>query len=259
MRRRALIILLLLAISAAPLSAQFVVIDPANLTQTILIAERTLDEYNQLRNEFAIVQQMARQLGSLDQYRIPAIGITSHDPSRWIYGRPWIQALDTGDPRGTAYYETAVPLQRPSDADLARLTPDARQEFEDRYATTEITDSVAIIGAHQVALVRDYSNKLQQATQNLEQDVLNPDPNYHQMTAVLDKISAGELLARRQDTMTNQLLSHALEQLLARSKRFRDTEAANANMQLVTWRDGAAANDAFIRGSGDALSTWRQP
>jgi hypothetical protein len=58
---------------------------------------------------------------------------------------------------------------------------------------------------------------------------------------------------------TNQLLAHALEQLLARSKRLRDTEAATINMQLVTWRDGKAANKAFMTGAGDALRTWRQP
>ena len=57
----------------------------------------------------------------------------------------------------------------------------------------------------------------------------------------------------------NQLLSHALEQLLARSKRLRDTEASTMNMQLVTWRDSRAVNDALVRGTGDALRTWRQP
>jgi hypothetical protein len=31
------------------------------------------------------------------------------------------------------------------------------------------------------------------------------------------------------------------------------------NMQLVTWRDAAAANEAFVAGTGDALRTWRQP
>ena len=46
------------------------------------------------------IQLMAQRLGNLDNYRIPAIGITGHDPSRWEYGRPWIQALNTGDPRG---------------------------------------------------------------------------------------------------------------------------------------------------------------
>ena len=68
--------------------------------------------------------------------------------------------------------------------------------------------------------------------------MLNGLLRYHEMTAILDKIAAGELLGRRQDMAANQLLSHALEQLLARSKRLRDTEAATMNMQLVTWRDG---------------------
>jgi len=77
--------------------------------------------------------------------------------------------------------------------------------------------------------------------------------------AVLDKVAAGELLGRRQDTAANQLLSHALEQLLARSKRLRDTEAGNVNMQLLMWRDGPAVNDAFVRGTADALRSWRQP
>ena len=57
--------------------------------------------------------------------------------------------------------------QRPDSADLVRLTPAARRQFENHYATMEITDSVALIGAHQVALVRDYFGKLQDATQRL--------------------------------------------------------------------------------------------
>ena len=89
--------------------------------------------------------------------------------------------------------------------------------------------------------------------------MVNGASRYHEMTAVLDKIAAGELLGRRQDMLSNQLLSHALEQLLARGKRLRDTEAATINMQLVTWRDGRAANEAFASGMGDALRTWRQP
>ena len=42
--------------------------------------------------------------------------------------------------------------------------------FQSQYATMEITDSVALIGAHQVALARNYSGKLQDATQELEND-----------------------------------------------------------------------------------------
>src|SRR5947207_10115690 len=148
MSRRLWMALFAIAVAVVPLRAQLVVIDPANLAQTILIAERTYDQYDQLRREFEVIQRMAQKLGGLDRYRIPVIGITGHDPSRWEYGRPWIQALNTGDPRGTAYFETAVPLQRPDSADLARLTRAARRQFENHYATMEITDSVALMGAH---------------------------------------------------------------------------------------------------------------
>jgi hypothetical protein len=77
------------------------------------------------------------------------------------------------------------------------------------------------------------------------------------MTAVLDQIAGAELLGRRQDTATNQLLSHALEQLLARSKRFRDTEATSINMQLGMWRDAVYSDDqaAWALQSQEATST----
>src|SRR5262249_6559858 len=111
----------------------------------------------------------------------------------------------------------------------------------------------------QVALLRDYHRRLQDAVEHLQDDVVNPSSDYHQMTAVLDKISAGEVPARRQDMAGNQLLSHALAPLLARNKRERDTEATTINMQLTTWREGQSANDAFASGTGDALRAWRQP
>jgi hypothetical protein len=81
--------------------------------------------------------------------------------------------------------------------------------MERQYATIEITDSVAMMGGHQVGLARGYHGRLQDAVESLESDVLNGLTRYHEMTAVLDKISAGELLARRQDMLSNQLLSHA--------------------------------------------------
>ena len=132
--------------------------------------------------------------------------------------------------------------------------------LERQYATIEITDSVAMMGGHQVALARGYHGRLQSAVQALESDVLNGCSRYHEMTAILDKIAAGELLGRRQDMLSNQLLSHALEQLLARGKRLRDTEAGHH--QHAARRRGAmarAANEAFVAGTGDALRTWRQP
>ena len=252
------ITLLLVMVAGASVRAQIPVIDPENLAQAILIAERTWQHYQQLRQQYETIVRMASGLGSMDRFRVPAIQITRHDPTLWEYGRLWIEGLNNGDPSGAAYAATTLPLQRPND-ELSRLSAAARRSFERQYATVEITDTVAMRGGHQVALVRGYHDRLQGAIQELESDILNGLSRYHEMTAVLDKISAGELLARRQDMATNGLLSHALEQLLVRSKRLRDTEAATINMQLTTWRDAAAANAAFVAGTGDALRTWRQP
>ena len=258
MSLRVCLTLLLLGLLVVPASAQLVVVDPANLIQATLIAQRAEQVYEQLQAEYQLIARMAQGLGNLDGYRIPPIGITALDADRFEYGRPWIQGMNSGDARGTAYFATTVPLQ-PPDSQLSRLTPEARRMFERQYATVEISDSVALMGGHQVALIRGYHDRLQTAVEHLQDDVLNRSPNYHQMTAVLDKIAAGELLERRQDMAANQLLSHALEQLLARNKRERDTEAAAINMQLTTWRDSRAANDALSAGTGEALRTWRQP
>ena len=73
MSRRVWIALFGAIVVAVPLRAQIVVIDPANLMQTILIQERTHQQFDQLRREFEVIQRMAQRLGSLDRYRIPPI------------------------------------------------------------------------------------------------------------------------------------------------------------------------------------------
>ena len=198
---------------------------------------------------------MSQGLGNMDGYRVPTIAVAAHDLSRWDFGRPWLQGLNSGDPCGRCLSSTTMPLLRRPAVPRTSAAPRA---FERQYATVEITDSVAMMAGHQVALPR-VSGRLQQAVQGLEDDVMNGLARYHELTAILDKVAAGELLGRRQDMASNQLLSHAVEQLLARGKRLRDTEAATMNMQI----DDVARREARQRRDGrrhvDALRTWRQP
>jgi len=256
--RRPVIAAVLVLFIGAPAQAQFAVIDPANLAQAVLIAERTWNHWDELRREFETIRRMAQGLGAVDAYRIPNIPTSVHDIHRWAHGAAWLEGLNTGDPSGSQYAAVTLPLEGPG-PELNRLSASGRRTFERQYATVEIADSVARLGGHQVAIIRNYYDRLLHALEALEGDVVNPRPEFHEMTAVLDQIAAGELLGRRQDTATNQLLSHALEQLLVRGKRFRDTEATSINMQLGTWRDTESANRAFAAGVGDALRTWRQP
>src|SRR5713101_290008 len=134
--RRMAVVGVLMTTLVAPARAQIVVVDPANLVQTILTAERTLQEYDALVTQYQTILRMAQGLGSMDRYRIPTIGITGHDPARWTYGAPWLQGLTSGDARGTLYMQNTRALERPG-ALLAALPPAARKAIENAYATIE--------------------------------------------------------------------------------------------------------------------------
>ena len=129
--------------------AQLVVIDPGNLVQTILIAARTEQHYRELVPEFQSISGWPRASRTLDRYRIPPIAVTRHEPGRWEYGRPWLQGLNSGDAAGEL-----VPAEAPCRSNLprvlARCRSAARQAFERRLATVGTTDSVAMMGGHQV-------------------------------------------------------------------------------------------------------------
>ena len=244
---------------ARPAHGQLVVNDPLNTAQAIALVQKTISEYQTLVQQYQTIVRMSQSLQNMARYRTVPIAFSSHDPSRFRYGAPWLTALNSGDARGDLYAQIARSLQRPDATALARLPPDARRAIEDAYATIEITDSIAQRGAHQVALVRGYGGSLQSVVQLLENDILSPASSFHQLTAILDKVAAGELVGRRQDTASNQLLSHALEQLLAQAKRRRDTEVATMNMRLVAMQRGRDVGRSYIEGSADALRTWRQP
>jgi len=248
----------LLFLVSVPAQAQLAVIDPENLQQAVLIAERTQRHLEELQAQYRTILRMSRGLGDLAKYRTPPITAAQHSPNRWSQGAAWLQALNSGDPTGVAYAAVALPLDSVTTMP-ANMTARAQQVFARQVATIDIADSVAMMAGHQVGAIRQYDGRLQGAVHNLEDDVVNDLARYHELTAILDKVAAAELIGRRQDMAANQLLSHAVEQLLARGKRLRDAEAAAMNMQVSTWRGSAAVNESMVAGASDALRTWRQP
>ena len=180
-----------------------------------------------------------------------------HDTAPFLYSGAYQTALSFGDPTGAAYQALSHPLVAPGSV-LARLTPAARRTFASRLATLNLTDATAISATHSSGALRFNGGRELLAIDRLEAHVV--DPSHEQSaTAVLDKISGAVLIGARQRQARTQLLAGVVEQLLVDSKRARDTEAASLNMQLLTWRDRRAANEAFVAGTGDALRTWRQP
>jgi hypothetical protein len=250
-----------ICLAASSVSAQLVVNDPAVTARNAITA--TVKEYllNVQREQHSKLRRMARRLSmhtNLDKYALP-------DPPRWrthggdyLFAGPYNDALIFGDAAGGAYVELTHRLLSAADG-LARLPAHARQTVLARLATIQLTDAAAIAATHDTGQLRYNGRKRElPAIDALEAHVIDPS-NEQSATAVLDKISGAGLIAARQRQARAQLLAGIVEQLLVESKRARDTEAAAMNMQLVTWRDGRAANDAFVAGAAHALNTWRQP
>ena len=127
-----------------------------------------------------------------------------------------------------------------------------------RQFSIALADATAISATNDAGRVRYNGRRELRAISRLESDVIDPSEE-QSATAVLEKLSGAALISTRQRQARAELLVGIVEQLLVDSKRARDTEASVMNMQLSTWRDGRAANDAFVAGTGDALRTWRQP
>jgi hypothetical protein len=248
-------------VSSREASAQLVVYDGATTARNTVTA--TLKEYlyqTQLQQRLKI-REMARRLSALTSLRKYSL----EDVPRWrthggdfFYAQPYNDALIFGDSAGAAFVDLSQPLL-PAARLLDRLDAAARRRMEARLATVNLADAAAIAGTHGTGQLRLLGRRNElQAIDALERDVIDPSSD-QSTTAVLDKVSGAALIGARQRQARIQLLVGVVEQLLVDTKRARDTDMAALTMQMVTWRDGRAVNEAFVAGSGDALRTWRQP
>jgi hypothetical protein len=242
-------------------SAQLVVHDAATTARnrvTAIVAEYLYQTQLQQRLKIAAMARRLSALTSLRKYSLDDVPRWRTHGGDFFYAQPYNDALAFGDPSGAAFVDLSQPLV-PDAGLLDRLDTAARRPVESRLATVNLADALAIAGTNGTGQLRLLGRKNElPAIDALERDVI--DPSSEQSTsAVLDKISGAALIGARQRQARIQLLVGVVEQLLVDSKRARDTDSAALMMQMVTWRDGHAANKAFVAGSGDALRTWRQP
>lgn len=263
MRRLCLSCALVLA-WAVGLQAQIPVTDIATTTQSRIAA--IVQEYLHLleRDQHSQLRRMAQRLSmftNLGKFRVPEPPRwRTHDfenPEAFHFSRAYHAALNYGDAAGSAYLAISHPVL-PAEQAMSRLPAAARRSLAARLATLNASDAAIITATHQSGQTRLNGRRELRAIDGLEQDVTNGTLE-QSTTAVLDKISGAVLIGARQREARGQLLTGVVEQLLMENKRARDADASAMNMQLVTWRDRAAANEAMVAGTGDALRTWRQP
>ena len=247
--------------TGTPLSAQWAVYDAATTARNRTTAAlKELVYQLQVRQHDKIIE-MARRLSALTnlrKYRLDDVpGWRTHGSGDFLFAPGSLDALTFGDASGAAYSRLVATLEQ--SARLAQLPPSARRMMLSRLAAVDLADATGIAGIHASGRSRlDGRRHELQAIDALERDVVDPSQE-QSATAVLDKISGASLIGARQRQARIQLLTNVLEQLLLDGKLMRDADAAALNMQLVSWRDRRAADDAFVAGSGDALRTWRQP
>ena len=267
MPRKLLFTVALVLVGCMATDAQIVVYDPAVVARNGVTA--TLHEYvaNLQRLQRQQLRRMARRLSvftNLDKYAIA-------DIPRWrihvfldsleepvLFARDYHAALNYGDAGGNAYRGVTVPLIDAAAVLDEDVSATARRDVAARLATIDVADATAIAATNDAGRVRFNGRRELQAITQLESDVIDPSAA-QSATAVLEKLSGSALIGTRQRQARAELLVGIVEQLLVDSKRARDTEASVMNMQLSTWREGRAANDAFVAGTGDALRAWRQP
>jgi hypothetical protein len=263
MRRLAAMLVLVVSVTAVG-HAQLVVNDAAVTLRNAATA--AVKEYTIIaqRLQHEQLRRMARRLSAftnLAKYRLPdAPRWRTHDFEHedvFLFARAYHAALNYGDASGAAFLDVSQPVLDAREA-VARLAPAARRALTAQLATLDLASATAVSGTHDTGQLRFNGRRELQAIEALERDVTNGTDD-ESTTAVLAKISGAELVATRQRQARVQLLSAVVEQLLVDTKRERDTDATAIGMQLTTWRDGQAANAAFASGSGDALTTWRQP
>jgi hypothetical protein len=258
--RRFTLAFVLLLVFAPRAHAQLGVTDVATTTRSRLTA--IVQEFlNELQAEqHARLLRMAQRLRGLIRYVAPdAPRWRTHDweSDLFYFSRLYNATLNYGDATGAAYRDITHQVLA-AEADLNRLPAHARRALAARLATIEAADATIIAATHQSGQVRFNGRRELQAVLALERDVTR-NSDEESATAVLGKISGARLIGVRQREARGRLMTGVVEQLLIENKRTRDADAAAMNMQLVTWRDRAAANEAMVAGSGDALRTWRQP
>jgi hypothetical protein len=249
------VVLLALAITVmpAPAQAQWVVLDPANLAQSI-------SQVTQLLKTYQWIVDQAKRLPAaiLAKYITPEVQWRLHNlTTAYPLARPVLTALTSGDSTGLRYLQIVDAVQ-PVTSILTRLPPTLRKRVTDAYATIELADSVAQMSINQVGSIRTNGASVLNAINDLESDTLDVLDNYQSQTAILNKINGTNVLGLRIAERSTQFLMHTLEQLIVENKRQRDTEAILMNATIYQWQYGLSYGRDLYRSTAANLDSWRQ-
>ena len=257
---------------AAPALAIFglgdIVFDPsayAELIQQLLQMEQQyaqlVQTYRMIQNQYSQMVFMARQVpvDMVGRYRALATPWSNASPTN-IYGTTggWISGINTGTGIESGYSSATQPLGAYGDA-LGNIPSDQLPRIKTDYATVELTDGANRTGIETLGRLRGNAPAVEAAIENLEADSLSSDPNMNTEVAVLNKISAANVIALRNSQDANKLLATLTEEQIIEAKRKRDAEAKAFNNHIRFMAEGQAAMAAQSANASQAMLNWRMP
>jgi hypothetical protein len=170
----------------------------------------------------------------------------------------WAAALNNGASAAAGYRQATTTLEDYGSA-FSNIPPDQQQQVKGAYANVELADGVNVLGMETIGQLRANASRVEGAISALEQDSLSSDPSMNTEIAVLNKMSAANVVALRNAQDTNKLLASLTEQQLLEAKRARDAEARAINADVRFRSEGKAILDAQANNSSEAMLAWRMP
>lgn len=238
------------------------VFDPSVYAEAVTEVGKMVQQYNQLVQTYQMITSQYNQMlwmakalpGGLARFatiRTPWFLSAAGDAYGTTGG--WIAAVNSGA-NVAGGYQGATELLLPYGAALANVPADQLDRLEKHYATIELTDGANQDGMETIGTLRNNAPQVETAIQNLENDSLNPAPDYNTEIAVLNKINAASVIALRNGQDTNKLLTVLAEQQLIEAKRQRDAEvkAINSHIELVG-QGGTILSDQSSNWTGAVL------
>jgi hypothetical protein len=273
MKKKALAVLLLIALCVATAYAQFgsgIVYDPTNYQNAVLRYQQLQQQllqlqksYAQITNQLNLAMQMAQFIKNMparyralfSQWRnVTALNTFGNTGS-------WVNGINSGTlPTVSTGYQNATTQLLPySPTQLSGMDPFELNRVQSQYASVQLVDGANVNAMATIGSIRNSAQDVQTQIGNLEQDSFSGNSDLNTEVSVLNKINASGVLTLQTLQDSNKLLASLLEQqtILAKQQREATTNAINADIERQA---SMAGNIAEVTGTlTNSLQNFRMP
>jgi hypothetical protein len=271
MKKRALVLVLVIALYIGTASAQFgIVYDPTNYQNAVLRYQQLQQQlvqleksYAQITNQLNLAMQMAQFIENMparyralfSQWRnVSALNTFGNTGS-------WVSGINSGvlPTINTGYQSATTQLLPYSTTQLSQMDPFELSRVQSQYASVQLVDGANVNAMATIGSIRDSAQDVQTQIGNLEQDSFSGNSDLNTEVSVLNKINAGGVLTLRTLQDSNKLLASLLEQqtILAKQQREATTNTINADIERQA---SMAGNMAQLTSTlTNSLQSFRMP